>query len=136
MKHFFLERRLKKLEEVGNDDFQLIMEFGAEAYSTPELHRILADVNQRAEQAARWQYRLFLIGFSISLCIGAAFLAAAAGAKPLSMIFLAGVPLAIGLLVLGHFLLRRYYPTYRHTHLLASIIQQELDRRRKDASIY
>ncbi|MCB0636680.1 MAG: hypothetical protein KDC54_08685, partial [Lewinella sp.] len=61
MKDLLLERRLKKLERVGNDDFQLIMEFGAEAYTTPELHQILVSVHRRAEQAARWQHRLFLV---------------------------------------------------------------------------
>lgn len=136
MSNFWLNRRLRQLEKVGNDDFQLIMAFGADAYTTPELHHILESVNRQAERTARWQYRLFLVGFSISLCIGASFLAAAVGAKSFSLLFLTGVPVAGALLLVGHLALRRSFPTYRHSHLLASIIQQELDRRRKDASIF
>ncbi len=136
MKNFWLNRRLQRLEKEGNDDLLLIMEFGAEAYSNQELNKILEQVNIQKDITTRWQHRLFLVGFSISVWIGASFLAAALGGRLLSFVLLAIAPFCMMVALIGQLLLRYYYPTYRQSHLVASIIQQELDRRRKDASIY
>lgn len=136
MKDFFLQRLLQRLEKDGNDDLALIMEFGPNSYSTSELSLILDKVSEQKEIAGRWQHRLFLIGFSVSLWIAASFIAAACHARLLSFLLLAMVPVSLLLALGGHFYLRRTFPAYRNIHLVASIIQQELDRRKKDASIF
>lgn len=136
MNQFWLNRQIQRLEKEVNDDLLLIMEFGAEAYTTAELMHILEQVSEQKETTTRWQHRLFLVGFSISVWIGSSFLAAALGAQLLSFLFLAGAPLCLTIALMGHLLLRYRFPTYLQSHLVASIIQQELDRRRKDASIY
>lgn len=127
---------MQRLEKHGNNDLLLIMEFGASAYSTYELADILEEVNEQKEEAGRLQHYLFLVGFSISLWIAAAFLAAAFEYRILSFVFLTLVPLSLLFALTGHFLLRRRFPAFREIHLVASIIQQELDRRKKDASIF
>ena len=136
MKDFFLQRLLQRLEKDGNDDLALIMEFGANSYSTQELSIILYQVSEQKEIAGRWQHRLFLVGFSVSFWIATAFIAAACQAQLVSFILLAMVPVSLLLALAGHFYLRRMFPAYRNIHLVASIIQQELDRRKKDASIF
>ncbi|MGH1434822.1 MAG: hypothetical protein ACRBG0_10215 [Lewinella sp.] len=136
MKDFFLQRLLQRLEKDGNDDLALIMEFGANSYSTEELSIILRQVSEQKEIASLWQHRLFLVGFSVSFWIAVAFIAAACHAQLLSFLLLAMVPVSLLLALGGHFYLRRTFPVYRNIHLVASIIQQELDRRKKDASIF
>jgi hypothetical protein len=136
VKDFLLQRHLQRLEKHGNNDLLLIMEFGASAYSTYELADILEEVNAQKEEAGRLQHYLFLVGFSISLWIAVAFLAAAFDYRILSFIFLAMVPMSLLFALIGHFLLRKRFPAFREIHLVGSIIQQELDRRKKDASIF
>jgi len=136
MKDFFLQRLLQRLEKDGNDDLALIMEFGANSYSTQELSITLEQVSEQKEIAGRWQHRLFLVGFSVSFWIAASFIAAACQAQVTSFFFLAMVPFSLLLALGGHFYLRQMFPAYRNIHLVASIIQQELDRRKKDASIF
>lgn len=136
MKDFFLQQLLQRLEKDGNDDLALIMEFGANSYSTQELNHILDQVAEQKHTAGRWQHRLFLVGFSVSFWIAAAFVAGALKAQVWGFVFLGMVPISLLLALGGHFYLRRRYPTYRNSHLVASIIQQELDRRKKDASIF
>jgi apolipoprotein N-acyltransferase len=136
MKDFFLQRLLQRLEKDGNDDLVLIMEFGANCYSTQELSAILHQVSEQKEVAGRWQHRLFLVGFSVSFWIATSFIAAACHARLLSFLLLTMVPISLLLALGGHFYLRRMFPAYRNIHLVASIIQQELDRRKKDASIF
>lgn len=136
MKDFFLQRLLQRLEKDGNDDLALIMEFGANSYSTQELSNILQQVGDQKEIAGRWQHRLFLVGFSVSFWIATSFIAAACQAQLISFLLLAMVPVSLLLALGGHFYLRHRFPAYRNIHLVASIIQQELDRRKKDASIF
>ena len=136
MKDFFLQRLLRRLEKDGNDDPTLIVEFGADSYTTQELGRILTHVTLRKKQVDRRRHRLFLIGFSISFWIAAAFVAGALSAHAWGFFFLAMVPVSLASALLGHFYLRRRFPSYHNSHVVTSIIQQELDRRKKDASIF
>jgi hypothetical protein len=120
---------LQQLESDGNDDLSLIMSFGAEAYSTDELIMLLYSVNRQRDTAAAWEHRLFVVGFSISLWLAAAFLCAAFEAHLLSYIFLALVPASLLLALAGHHWLRRRFPAFKDIHLIASIIAEELERR-------
>jgi hypothetical protein len=136
MKDFFLQRRLERLEKDSNNDALLIMEFGAQPYTTHELSLILEEINRQKTIATRWQNRLFLVGFSVSIWLATSFLAAAFEARLLSFLLLALVPVSLLVALLGHYFLRQHFPAFRDVHLVASIIQQELDRRKKDASIF
>ena len=136
MKEYFFDRLIQRLEKSGNDDLMLIMEFGAEAYSTRELSQLLNRILTQKDTAERWYHRLFLVGFSVSVWIAAFFLAAASDASLLSWLLLMLVPISLLSVLFGHFYLSRRYPAHRDIHLVASIIEQELDRRKKDASIF
>ncbi len=121
---------LQQLETDGNDDLSLILSFGAEAYATDELNQLLYTVNHEREMATIWQHRVFVVGFSISLWLAAAFLCAAFEVHLLSYIFLALVPASLLLALAGHHWLRRRFPAFKDVHLIASIIGAELERRR------
>ncbi|MEZ4985807.1 MAG: hypothetical protein R2795_12370 [Saprospiraceae bacterium] len=136
MKNLFFNHYISKIEGTGNNDLLLIMEFGAEAYTTPELYGILEEVQSQKQLTTLWQHRLFMVGFSISLWIAGAFLCAAFDQPLYSYLFLLLVPTSLLSAILGHYYLRNRYPAFRDVQLIASIIQQELERRKKDASIY
>lgn len=130
------ERSLERIEREGNDDLLLIWQFGPHDYSNQELHILLRAVNWQSEVAGKLQHRLFMVAASISFWIGAAFLCAASGLTLLSSIFLCLAPLALIVAIMGHWYLRRKYKAYPYARDIAGVIQQELDRRRKDASIF
>ena len=136
MKKYLFDRFVQRLERDGNNDLLLIMEFGADAYSTKELSALLQEVVEQKNIAERWYHRLFLLGFSISFWIAASFLAAAGNSSTLSFALLTLVPISLLAVLFGHFYLSRRYPAHRDIHLVVSIIEQELDRRKKDASIF
>jgi hypothetical protein len=136
MKDWLFERYLLQLEREGNDDLLLIMEFGAAYYTTEELQQLMVQVNAQKIVANRWHKQLFALGLSVSLWVAGALLAMAYGELLLGYILLGLVPLAVGGALLGHFAIHRRYPTLRETQLVSSIVQQELDRRKKDASIF
>lgn len=136
MKELLLQRHLRRIEQEGNNDLLLIMEFGADAYDTRELRLLLENALQQKTIAGRWQHRLFITGFSIPLWTALAIIAAAFELQLLSIGLLALIPVSLLAAVLGHTWLRRSFPVFRDIHLVASIIQQELERRRKDASIF
>lgn len=123
---------LQQLETDGNNDLSLILSFGAEAYTTDELNHLLHTVNHQRKVAAAWQHRLFVVGFSISLWLAAAFLCAAFEAQLLSYVFLALVPASLLLALAGHYWLRRRFPAFKDVHLISSIICAELERRREE----
>lgn len=126
-----MDTLLQQLETDGNDDLSLILSFGAEAYTTDELTQLLYAVNHQREVAAVWQHRLFVVGFSISLWISAAFLCAAFEAHLLGYIFMALVPASLLLALAGHHWLRWRFPAFKDVHLIASIIGGELERRQE-----
>lgn len=130
MKKLRFDALFQRLESDGNDDLSLIMAFGAEAYESDELTQLLHNVHRERRIATAWQHRLFVVGFSISLWLSAAFLCAAFEAHLLSYIFMALVPASLLLALLGHHWLRRRFPAFKDIHLIASIIEEELDRRR------
>lgn len=136
MKDWLFQRTLQRLERAGNNDLLLIMEFGASSYSTEELRQLLAEVEQQKQLANLWQNRIFLVYFSISFWIAASVIASANEAHTLSNILLGMVPASLLIAVVGHTMLRYRYPSLRDNQIIASIVQQELDRRKKDASIF
>lgn len=136
MSNWLLQRKIRQLERDGNDDLLLILEVGPRDYSTFELNQLLKRLQYQHHRAQYYQQRLFIIGASISFWVGAAFLSAALGYYALGYLFLAFVPAALLLVICGHLYLRYQYRTHRDAQLINAIIHQELERRRKDASIF
>ena len=130
MKEYFFKKAIQRLEQAGNNDFELIIEFGADAYSTEELKIILEDVRLQQQVGSRWQQRLFIIAFSIALWLAGSILSSAIGVPILSYIFLAAIPISLLFALIGHLILQNRYPGLRDSHLLVSIVQQELEQRK------
>ncbi len=130
MKEYFFKKAIQRLEQAGNNDFDLIIEFGADAYSTEELKIILEDVRLQQQVGSRWQQRLFVIAFSIALWLAGSIFSSAIGVPILSYIFLAAIPVSLLFALIGHLILQNRYPGLRDSHLLVSIVQQELEQRK------
>lgn len=130
MKDFFFKQAIQGLEKAGNNDFELIIEFGADAYSTEELKLILTEVRLQQKLASRWQQRLFILALSVVFWLAASILSSALGVSTLSYVFLAAIPISLICLLVGHMLIQSRYPGLKDSHLLASIVQQELEQRK------
>lgn len=136
MKNFFLKRHVDRIEREGNDDLLLILELGPRAYPTRELHELLNAVENQKEAVYKGNQRLFFVAASISIWIALSFLAGAAGVPQLGYVCLSMIPIACIVLIIGHSILRRKYPTFRHSKAITQIIQYEIERRRKESSIF
>ncbi len=132
MRNFFFQKKLQRLERYGNNDYSLIIEFGADAYSTEELNSILIEVYSQQQLASRWQRKLFILGFGISILMAASIFARITNAEILSYIFLFLVPAMLFIGLVGYFILHYRYPNLADGHLINSIVQQELEWRKKD----
>lgn len=136
LKNYFLNRKLKQLEREGNDDLQQILEFGPGPFSTPELKMLLRRIRRQMNRVALLQKRFFLAGASTVVLTGLSFLAAALGMKMLGIVFLSLSPAGLIAFAVGSIMINRRYRTYRHSRVLERAIREEIDRRRKDASIF
>jgi hypothetical protein len=136
MKNFFLNRQLNRLEKESNDHLMLLLEVSPEYYTTKELVRLLRELQLKRKLVQEIKRRVFVIGASISIWIGAAFLSQAFDLQLVSYFFLALVPVAIVTFTGGSILVRVRYKFYNHAHIIEKIIKQELERRRKESSIF
>lgn len=136
MKDFLLEYQLKKIEREVNNDFLQIMEAGPEYYTTQELHTLLGMLHQLRIEYQQRSRRMFYFGASVTLWIGISFILGVFKLTLLSYILLAFAPITIIVYLVSMLVLRWRYRLCRDGHLIESIIRQEIDRRRKDASIF
>jgi len=136
MKNFFLNRQINKIEREGNDDFQQILSFGARCYPTQELHALLRKLDKEAQRMAYYRRLVFLIGGSTTLWIAFCFLFQSLDFSAGIYFTLALVPVTIIAFGVGNVYVNRKYKAVRDAHIIEKIIVEELDRRRKDASIF
>ncbi|PHN05776.1 hypothetical protein [Flavilitoribacter nigricans] len=135
MRNFFLERQLRRIERDVSDDLLMILEVGPQYYSNQELYELTDELQQQEEISKNLQRNFFLFLVSIPLWVCAYFLSNAFGWHAVARIFLYMIPVAGLIFATGSFYCRYQYRNCRHANLIRSIIQQELERRRKDASI-
>ena len=133
---FFFKKYLQRLEKEGNNDPGLIIEFGADAYSTKELNTILQGIFVQQQIAVRWKKHLSMLGLGISMSMLASLLMGIMDAPLLSYIFLSFVPLFLLFGLVGHLIIQNRYPNLGDSDLIASIIQQELEWRKKDKLLF
>jgi hypothetical protein len=136
MKQYFLDRQLKKIEREANDEFLQILSFGAQCYSTPELQKLLRQLEKKAQLHAYYRRIVFIIGASTTLWIAFCFLFQSLDFSVGVYATLSMVPISIIGFTAGNMILNRKYRAVRDASLIERIITEELDRRRKDASIY
>ncbi|MEQ8705240.1 MAG: hypothetical protein RIC19_15040 [Phaeodactylibacter sp.] len=136
MKQYFLDRQLKKIEREANDEFLQILSFGAQCYSTPELQNLLRQLENKVQLHAYYRRIVFIIGASTTLWIAFCFLFQSLDYSIGVYATLTMVPLSIIGFTAGNIILNKRYRAVRNANLIEKIIVEELDRRRKDASIY
>ncbi len=136
MKDFFLNRQLERIEREANDDFRMILSFGAHCYPTKELHQLLRQLEQKMEKLSYYRRILFLTGGTTTLWIALNFLFQAFDFKAGIYLTLSLAPVSIIAFAVGTILVNRRYKSVKQAHQIERIIVEEIDRRRKDASIF
>jgi len=136
MKDFFLNRQLDKIEREASDDFQQILSFGARCYPTKELHELLRRLDKEVQRLAYYRRLVFLTGGSTTLWIAFSFLFQSLDFTLGVYFTLSVVPVTLVAFAFGNIYVNRKFRAIHDSHLIEKIIVEELDRRRKDASIF
>lgn len=136
MKNFFLDRQLNRIEQEVNDDLMLLLEVSPEYYSTRELNTLLRDLRLKRRSIRSLKKRLYIVGGSVTLWICTAIVANMSGLYLISYFFLALIPASLFSFIGGSMFIARKYHFYKHASSIEAIIKQELDRRRKESSIF
>ncbi|MCB0630064.1 MAG: hypothetical protein R2824_16830 [Saprospiraceae bacterium] len=135
MKNFFLERQLRRIEREVSNDLLMILEVGPQYYSNQELYELIDELQMQESRSKRLQRHFFLFLVLIPAWVCGYFLANAFGWGPGAQVFFYLIPASFLTFLSGNLYCRYRYRNCRHANLIRSIIQQELERRRKDASI-
>ncbi|THH40579.1 hypothetical protein [Neolewinella litorea] len=128
----FWNRQINRLERAGNNDFLLILTGGASAYATHELHHLLRRLRLESMRLRELRRTIFRLSACIPLML---FVAAAAGLfgwLPVVYGTLASLIFLAGLLIVATSYVRGRFNCHDRGKRLRCIIQQELERRRKD----
>lgn len=135
MRQFFLDRRLRKIEKEANDDLLMIIEAGPQYYTNQELYHLLDKLGLQEYEVLQFNRKLFLILASVSVWFILLFFAYAVDIAWLSGLMTFLIFSFILAFAVGKIYLHQKFRTYKSSGLIRSIIQQELERRQKDASI-
>ncbi|MCO6478811.1 MAG: hypothetical protein J5I94_19410 [Phaeodactylibacter sp.] len=136
MKDFFLNRQIRRIEREANDDFLQILSFGARCYPTKELHQLLQELGHKTRRYAYYRSRLFLLGGTATLWFALCFLFQSLEFNLGAFLALAMIPVSILAFTGGSIYLNRRFGSVRKAHQIEKIIVEELERRKKDASIF
>jgi len=136
MKDYFLNRQLERIEKEANDDFAQILEFGAKCYPTRELHQLLHQLDLESYRYLYLRRVLFLIGASTTFWIAFCFLFQSLEFNLGVILTLTIAPLSLLTFILGMIHINKRFSNIRRSEVIERIITEELERRRKDASIF
>ena len=130
----FWNRQINRLERAGNDDFLLILTGGAGAYATHELHILLRRIRLQAIKLRKIREAMFRVGVVIPLLMFAACGAGLAGLHVVVYTCLLCIPGCLLLLIAMSWYVAGNFSCHDRAKRLRCIIQQELERRRKDVN--
>ncbi len=136
MKGFFTNLFLYRMEQVGNNDLMLIKDLGPGIFETRDLKRALVDMKKREKEVEEIRMRIYRIGACSAVFLFMSYVARAFGASYLSLVLLLLFPALIVVFSIGQIYLRRKYPAYIYYNPLRESIQQELDFRKEESSIF
>ena len=136
MKHFFLDRQLSKLEKEANDDLLLLMEVSPEYYSTNELKALLRELKTKQKQVQKKKDNLFLVGASGSIWMALSFLAQMMDIRWFGLMCIGLIPVAFGTYIGGSIFVEKRNRFFKDAYHIEKIIRSEIERRKKDASIF
>ena len=136
MKNFFLNRQIRRIEMEANDDFLQILSFGAHSYPTKELHQLLYELDQQAGRYAYYRRLLFMVGGTTTLWIALCFLFQSLNFTPGIYLTISMIPISILAFSIGSVYINQKFRSIRKANRVEKIIVEELERRKKDASIF
>ena len=136
MKHFFLDRQLSKLEKQANNDLLLLMEVSPEYYTTTELKSLLRELKPKQKQVQKKKDNLFLVGASGSIWMALSFFAQMMEIPWIGLIAIGLIPLAFGTYIGGTIIIEKRNRFFKYAYHIDKIIRTEIERRKKDASIF
>lgn len=136
MKHFFLDRQLNKLERQANNDLLLLMEVSPEYYSTNELKLLLIELKTKQKQVQKKKDNLFLIGATGFVWMVLYFFTQMMGTPWIELIAIGLIPMSFGTYIIGTIILERRNQFFKYAYHIDKIIRTEIERRKKDASIF
>ncbi len=132
-----IDRQLRALEDFGNDDLQLLLLDGAAAaYATSELHFLLRQIKLVRQRLADYRRRLTLLAVWLPMLLSASIFCCLLDRFPLTYFLLVFAALLAIVLGVGFLQMQRDEQRLFHSEEIASRIQAELNRRRRDAEIY
>ena len=130
----FWNRQIARLERAGNDDFLLILTGGAGAYATYELHHLLRRLRLRDLKLRGLRRVNFRLGLAIPFLMFAACVFGLVGLHWPVYLSLLGIPVCLLLMSSLNWYVASRFSCRGKSKRLRCIIQQELDRRRKDVT--
>lgn len=136
MKHFFLDRQLNKLERQANNDLLLLMEVSPEYYSTNELKLLLIELKTKQKQVQKKKDNLFLIGATGFVWMVLYFFTQMMRTPWIELIAIGLIPMSFGTYIIGTIILERRNQFFEYAYHIDKIIRTEIERRKKDASIF
>ncbi len=128
----FWNRQINRVERAGNDDFLLILTGGASAYATHELHHLLRRLRLERMKLGQVRRSVFRLSACVPLMLFVACIGALLSWQPVVYGTLAALVFLTVLLVGVTGYVSGRYSCHDRGKRLRCIIQQELERRRKD----
>lgn len=136
MKDYFLNRQIERIEREAGNDFLQIRSFGAHCYATRELQELLRRLKQEEQKMIQYRNFIYVIGATSSIWIGLSMVAFAFQYIFIQYLALSLIFSSVLIFIAGLVFLKRKFPTASLAPTLEVIIREELERRRKDASIF
>ncbi|MCB0616535.1 MAG: hypothetical protein KDC75_24620, partial [Phaeodactylibacter sp.] len=105
-------------------------------YPTKELHQLLHELDQQAGRYAYYRRLMLMVGGTITLWIALCFLFQSLNFTPGIYLTLTMIPVSIFSFSAGSVYINQKFRSVREADRVEKIIVEELERRKKDASIF
>lgn len=128
----FWNRQITRLERAGNNDFLLILTGGAGAFATHELHHLLRRLRIETMRLREIKRTIFRLAICVPAMLFIACGAGLLGWLPVVYGTLSALTVLTVLLIGANAYVNAKFSCHDRGKRLRCIIQQELERRRKD----
>ncbi|HMQ50392.1 MAG TPA: hypothetical protein PKA00_23485 [Saprospiraceae bacterium] len=136
MKDYLLNRQLERIEREAGNDFLQIRSFGAHCYTTRELQELLMRLQREEQKMIQYRNFIYIIGATSSVWIGLSMIAFSFQYFLIQYLALFLIFFSVLTFIVGLFTLKRKFSVASAADEIEVIIREELERRRKDASIF
>ncbi|MCB0641153.1 MAG: hypothetical protein KDC44_05910 [Phaeodactylibacter sp.] len=136
MENFFLYRQLKRLEREANDDLRLVLEAGPEYYTNEELYGLLNDLEHKRINLLKIRSALLVLAGGMLLWAALSVFAQYQEITWLAWLSFSFFIIDFSAFLAGSWFFTRKFRLMRRGIAIRNTIVAELERRRKDASIF